>query len=158
MDSQPGQGTSFTVYLPAATGPADDLHLELPQDLQRGRGETILLVEDDSTARQAMWEILHALNYRVIASGSGEEALQEYDRRGGEIDLVLSDIVMLDKGGVELYRALQAINPAVKIVLMTGYPTGQGTRELLDQRQVTWLQKPFTTEVLGRTLRQLLDR
>jgi len=158
VDSQPGQGTSFTVYLPAATGPADDLHLELPQDLQRGRGETILLVEDDSTARQAMWEILHALNYRVIASGSGEEALQEYDRRGGEIDLVLSDIVMPDKGGVELYRALQAINPAVKIVLMTGYPTGQGTRELLDQRQVTWLQKPFTTEVLGRTLRQLLDR
>ena len=91
-------------------------------------------------------------------SGSGEEALQEYARRGGEIDLVLSDIVMPDKGGVELYRALQAINPAVKIVLMTGYPTGQGTRELLDQRQVTWLQKPFTTEALGKTLRQMLQR
>ena len=74
------------------------------------------------------------------------------------IDLVLSDIVMPDKGGVELYRALQAINPAVKIVLMTGYPTGQGTRELLDQRQVTWLQKPFTTEALGKTLRQMLQR
>jgi len=135
-----------------------DQRLELPRSYDRGQGEQVLLVEDDTTARQAMQEILQALNYRVFASGSGAEALQEYDRRGGEIDLVLSDIVMPDKGGVELYRALQAINPAVKIVLMTGYPTGQGTRELLDQRQVTWLQKPFTTEALGKTLRQMLQR
>src|SRR3990172_508624 len=159
VDSRPGQGTTFTVYLPAAgDGETSDQRLELPRSYDRGQGEQVLLVEDDTTARQAMQEILQALNYKVFASGSGEEALQEYARRGGEIDLVLSDIVMPDKGGVELYRALQAINPAVKIVLMTGYPTGQGTRELLDQRQVTWLQKPFTTEALGRTLRQMLQR
>jgi signal transduction histidine kinase len=158
VDSRPGQGTTFTVYLPAAgVDEASGQHFDPPSD-DRGQGEQILLVEDDATTRQAMWEILQALNYRVSASGSGEEALQEYGRRGGEIDLVLSDIVMPDKGGVELYRALQAINPAVKIVLMTGYPTGQGTRELLDQRQVTWLQKPFSTEALGRTLRQMLQR
>jgi PAS domain S-box-containing protein len=159
VDSRPGEGTTFTVYLPAAGGEqAGDQRLELPRSYDRGQGERILLVEDDTTARQAMLEILQALNYRVFASGSGAEALQEYDRRGGEIDLVLSDIVMPDKGGVELYRALQAINPAVKFVLMTGYPTGQGTRELLDQRKVNWLQKPFTTETLGKALRQMLDR
>jgi PAS domain S-box-containing protein len=159
VDSRPGQGTTFTVYLPAAAGEeAGEHRLDLPRGYDRGQGEQILLVEDDTTARQAMQEILQALNYKVFASGSGEEALQEYDRRGGEIDLVLSDIVMPDKGGVELYRELQAINPAVKIVLMTGYPTGQGTRELLDQRQVHWLQKPFTTEALGRTLRLMLER
>jgi len=159
VDSRPGQGTTFTVYLPASgVEVASAQHFDPPPSYDRGQGEQILLVEDDTTTRQAMWEILQALNYRVSASGSGEEALQEYGRRGGEIDLVLSDIVMPDKGGVELYRALQSINPAVKIVLMTGYPTGQGTRELLDQRQVTWLQKPFTTEALGRTLRQMLQR
>jgi PAS domain S-box-containing protein len=159
VDSRPGEGTAFTVYLPAAAGEqAGDHRLHLPRSYARGQGEQILLVEDDTTARQAMQEILQALNYKVFASGSGEEALQEYDRRGAEIDLVLSDIVMPDKGGVELYRALQAINPAVKIVLMTGYPTGQGTRELLDQRQVNWLQKPFTAEALGKTLRQMLQR
>jgi DNA-binding NtrC family response regulator len=58
---------------------------------------------------------------------------------------------------VELYRALQLLNPEVKIVLMTGYPTGKGTRELLDQRQVTWLQKPFSAQALSKTLRGVLE-
>jgi two-component system CheB/CheR fusion protein len=147
------------VYLQAAgAARAAGVHPEPSADLERGRGETILLVEDDTTGQRAMQEILESLSYKVVATGSGQEALQEYQRRGEGIDLVLSDIVMPDRGGVQLFRDLQSINPAVRIVLMTGYPTGQGTRELLDQRRVTWLQKPFTTEALGKTIRTVLDR
>jgi hypothetical protein len=157
VESEPGRGSSFTVYLPLSSEALGGQLSELPPDLERGQGESILLVEDDSTSRQAMREILESLGYNVLSSASGGEALREYQRKGADVDLVLSDIVMPDKGGVELYRALQLLNPEVKIVLMTGYPTGKGTRELLDQRQVTWLQKPFSAQALSKTLRGVLE-
>ncbi|MFQ5923793.1 MAG: response regulator, partial [Anaerolineales bacterium] len=101
-------------------------------------------------------ETLQALNYRVLHASNGREALGICERRGSEIDLILSDVVMPDMGGWDLFHALKARRPEARLALMTGYPLGSETRELLDQQQVTWLHKPFTTENVGRAVRRAM--
>jgi CheY-like chemotaxis protein len=115
-------------------------------------------VEDDASTRQAVQEILESLNYEVFGASHGKEALDLLESLDGTVDLVLSDMVMPEMGGVALYRALEERGYRAKLVLMTGYPLGAGTRELLDHQQVAWVQKPLHLNALAATIRGALDR
>jgi CheY-like chemotaxis protein len=92
----------------------------------------------------------------VLIASNGREALDMIDKENSTIDLVLSDLVMPEMGGVELYQQLLERNGEAKIVFMTGYPLGTGTRELLDQKEVTWLQKPLRSNMLAQKIRDVL--
>jgi len=105
----------------------------------------------------AVREILETLNYRVLSASDGKEALEIIENFDGAIDLVLSDMVMPIMGGVELYQELIERGLATKMVLMSGYPLGAGTRELLDQKGVTWLQKPMRSDTLAQLIREVIE-
>lgn len=156
--SEPGAGTTFTIFLPDSQREAGEARAVEAVEDTPGAGETILLVEDNETTREAVGEILKSLKYQVISASSGKHAIEIYERDPGGIDLVLTDLVMPDMGGKALYEALSAKHEGVKVLMMTGYPLGVETKELLDRRKVDWLQKPFSSETVSQKVRELLSR
>ncbi len=155
-ESTPGEGTTFMIYLPAIDEQAtiDDTTGEI--QTQMGRGETILVVEDDDATRNAIGEILESQGYTVFFAKDGAVALSKLEARGGAVELIISDLVMPNMGGRDLYDAVTERYPNIKMVLITGYPLGGHTRELLDRQRVTWLQKPLTSETLAQTVQFML--
>lgn len=122
-----------------------------------GNGELILLVEDDPDVRDVLREVLTGLNYRVMIAANGQEALEAVADRQGDLDLVISDMVMPEMNGLDLFHSLSTHWPTAKVVMITGYPLGTGTRELLDRRRVAWIQKPVDTDTLAQVVRDMLD-
>jgi signal transduction histidine kinase/CheY-like chemotaxis protein len=158
VESRPGEGTAFIIYLPAMKAMDVPTTPSKPVLPKNGNREKVLIVEDDASTRQAVQEILESLNYEVFGASHGKEALDLLESLDGTVDLVLSDMVMPEMGGVALYRALEERGYRAKLVLMTGYPLGAGTRELLDHQQVAWVQKPLHLNALAATIRGALDR
>jgi len=157
VDSAVGKGTEFTIYLPAlppdaASEPDEEETIERARDL-----EAVLLVEDEGAARQAIEETLTTLGYQVLAAATGEEALALFDRHHEAINLVLSDTVMPQMSGVELYHLLHERRPDVRLMLMSGYPLEGKKQTLLERDNVFWIQKPFTFAGLARAIRAALD-
>ncbi len=156
VESRMGQGTTFFLYLPALPTSRPGEGPPTGSSPEQGRGETILVVEDDETTRRAMVEILEMLNYRVLEAANGQEALETFDRHGGEIALVLSDLVMPEMGGRTLFQALRQRDASVKIVVLTGHPLGEGMEGLQAQGVVDWVQKPFSLEELAEAVARAL--
>ena len=113
-------------------------------------------MEDDEATRSAICEILKSQGYTVYFAEDGAAALSELEAQGGAIELIISDLVMPNMGGRDLYDQVSALYPNIKMVLITGYPLGGHTRELLDRQRVTWLQKPLTSETLAQTVQFML--
>jgi PAS domain S-box-containing protein len=156
-ESNMGEGTTFKIYIPALPALAPtEVSLPLKTD-SVGEGEQIMIVEDDEATRMAIREILTAMDYSVIDVADGLEALNVLSEKNGQIDLILSDLVMPNMGGRDLYDQVTETHPNIKMILMTGYPLGGHTRELLDRSRVTWLQKPLSTEALARAVKEMLE-
>jgi two-component system cell cycle sensor histidine kinase/response regulator CckA len=96
------------------------------------------------------------MGYSVIDVSDGVQAIDVLAKRNGEIDLTLSDLVMPNMGGRDLYDHVTENHPQIKVILMTGYPLGGHTRELLDRSRVTWLQKPLSSEAVARAVKDML--
>jgi PAS domain S-box-containing protein len=157
VESQVGQGSTFIIYFPALEVPVEATPM-LPGKLSiSGQQEQILVVEDDEATLNAVFEILETLNYRVFTARDGLQALEIIERENGSIDLILSDLVLPEMGGVALYRELENRNIDTKIVFMTGYPLGTGTKELLDYNKVTWIQKPIRSETLAEVIHEAIN-
>lgn len=152
VSSDPGEATQFCIYLPALPESALTGIISEQAGAPQGRQETILVVEDDSAMRSALCEMLEGLNYRILSAKNGQEALEIYRARG-PVDLVLSDLVMPEMGGVALYEELSRLDPDLRMVVMTGYPLAESGRELLEQGIFAWVQKPLDIHVLAHTLR-----
>jgi len=155
-ESSPGEGTTFIIYLPAIDEQTESDDTKGDIQTQSGRGETILVVEDDTATRNAICEILESQGYTVFFAEDGAVALTELEARGGAVELIISDLVMPNMGGRDLYDEVSDRYPHIKMVLITGYPLGGHTRELLDHQRVTWLQKPLTSETLAQTVQFML--
>lgn len=157
VDSHLGMGTTFIIYLPALEVPVEYSDT-LPMTITAGgHKELILVVEDDEATLNAVHEILETLNYRVLTATDGRQALNIIESFNGGVDLVLSDLVMPEMGGVALYQELEDRSFNTKVIFMTGYPLGAGTRELLDHKKVTWLQKPIRSDKLARVIQDALN-
>jgi two-component system cell cycle sensor histidine kinase/response regulator CckA len=158
VESQPGQGTTFTIYLPALpVHPQEPLALETPV-LIKGQGETILVVEDDTVVRKTMIDSLELLNYRVLGAANGRQALAVLERHSDEIALVLSDVVMPEMGGVALLHALRERGLEVGMVLMTGHSLERKMESLRAQGMIDWLPKPPDLEQLAKVVGRALNR
>jgi signal transduction histidine kinase len=153
--STPGQGTAFTIYLPltdrearaqAAAGTAKAI----------GGSEQILLVEDNLDLREALTHSLASLGYRVLPAHDADTALALAETAEGSIDLVLSDLVLPSRNGIELFGALQPLHPAARLVIMTGHPITEARMESLRTADY-WIQKPFALDSLTQRVRKLLD-
>jgi DNA-binding NtrC family response regulator len=155
--SKPSMGTRFTFYLPLL---AVHEHEQTPKSSLRlavGEGQTILVVEDDLATREGVRDVLEAMNYRVLVAVNGEDALRIFEFEGDDIDLVVTDLVMPGMGGMALYKSLRERKPDIRVVMMTGYPLGVSTRELLQHGEVVLVQKPLSSELLCNTVRDALQ-
>jgi CheY-like chemotaxis protein len=153
-----GEGTTFTIYLPALQV---QRQLDIParlQSLPQGNGETILVVEDNAETRTALMSSLEMLNYRPLGASNGQEALDVFQQHCDEITLVLSDMVMPEMGGQALAQALQQRDPTIRIILLTGHPLVQEIETLRRAGIVDWLKKPTNLAQLAQTLTQVLKR
>ncbi|HXF62918.1 MAG TPA: response regulator [Caldilineaceae bacterium] len=157
VQSALGYGATVEIYLPFEDAARVDARRETQEELNPGAG-LILLVEDNPSAREATQAILEMSGYRVLAAANGREAIRLAREHRAELDLVLSDLVMPEMGGVELYHAVQRINPAIRVMIMTGYPLEHEGRILLEAGIVNWIQKPFSIKQLTERIGQLLGQ
>jgi len=157
LKSAPGEGTTFDIYLPALPTVHGFRADTEPAALPEGRGELILLVEDDTAIRTAVASTLQALNYRVLLAANGRVGLEIFNMQRNEVALVISDLIMPEMGGAELVRVLKQLVPAVKILMMTGYPLKGGTGSFSTLDIVGWLQKPVSVFELAQAVKRALE-
>jgi CheY-like chemotaxis protein len=142
--SQPGQGSTFILHLPAVAAEATARSQPAPPPASEDRGGgTILLVDDEQTLRAFGARTLERQGYRVLAAASGEEALEIYQSPGAEVDLVLLDLGMPGMGGFKALRAILEINPRAKVVIASGYSPDQQVKEALEAGACAYVAKPF---------------
>jgi PAS domain S-box-containing protein len=153
--SEPGHGTTFSIYLPAPEPLAPE-ESKAPEPIARG-SETVLLVDDEEIVLDVSREILEFLGYRVFAAANGQEALRLFAERKDEIDIVLLDMIMPGMSGGETFDRLHQLHPGVRVVLSSGYSVNGQAREILDRGCRGFIQKPFHLEKLSRKLREVLD-
>ena len=155
--SEPGKGTTFRVYLPLINRVPANRHEseELPV---RGKGETILLIEDSEEIRTVLGTIMSDFGYRVIYAADGEKGVEKFISHHDEIDLLLMDIIMPRKNGKETLVAIRAFKPDVKVLFMSGYAADIISYKGIDTEGVELLTKPFSPLVLLAKVREVLDR
>ncbi|MEA1921961.1 MAG: ATP-binding protein [Pseudomonadota bacterium] len=157
IESQPGQGTTFTIYWPgikSGTGTINDHRVieKIP-----GGNETILVAEDDQAARNLAVQTLQQAGYTVIEAADGEEAIAKARNHSGTIDLLFSDLVMPKMGGIELAENITRRYPETKILLVSGYLGDRIDYDNETLQKTTFLNKPYRLPELLQTIRQLLD-
>jgi two-component system, cell cycle sensor histidine kinase and response regulator CckA len=155
VNSAPGQGTTFAVYLPRAY--EEHAHVLVAADETRSLqgNETVLLVEDEPSVRAMAARSLRMAGYTVYEAEHGEEALRQIAGREHEISLLITDVIMPRMGGYQLAQRLTETQPSVKILFVSGYAQAAPPFGLTDG--ITTLQKPFSPSVLTRKVRELLD-
>jgi CheY-like chemotaxis protein len=154
--SEVGLGSSFKVYLPRVDAPAEITPPVSPLPTRRGT-ETVLLVEDEDGVRALVRQVLHKHGYNVLEARNGGEALLMCERHQGDIDMLLTDVVLEQMGGRELAERLLKVRPEMKVLYVSGYADDAIVHHGVLKPGMAFLQKPFTTEALARKVRFVLD-
>jgi signal transduction histidine kinase/CheY-like chemotaxis protein len=156
VDSQPGRGSVFKIYLPAVTGHVTPAAPAGSPPKERGAGQTILLVDDDDGVRNVLSTVLIASGYRVLKAASAAEAFRLFQTRQSEIHAVLTDVMMADGDGFTVVANLRQRSPTIPILIMSGL-AGAGTYEEKAQAlNVPLLAKPLTRDALLAALQSAL--
>lgn len=158
--SEPGQGTSFKIYLPKAAeaGKKKYRPIDPPRISQRKGTETILLVEDEKAVRTMIRKTLQSNGYTVLEAHHGQEALHICDQYSGPIHLMVTDVVMPQMSGKELAEKLTPKRPEMKVLYMSGYPDNSIVQHGVLEQGTQFLQKPFTFNALEAKVRKILDK
>jgi CheY-like chemotaxis protein len=156
--SEPGQGTTFKIYLPRVEEPAEPLGLQTETAVAKGGSETILVVEDDDPVRAAAARILVGVGYTVLEAPSGGEALAVAAAHQGDLHLLLTDVVMPGLAAPELAGRLAGEHPGLKVLFTSGYTSDVIARHGILEAGIEYLEKPFTRDRLLRRVREVLDR
>jgi PAS domain S-box-containing protein len=153
--SEPGQGTVFKIYLPRHLHSASPPKNAPPPQIDRSRGETVLLVEDEPTILAVARKILDRLGYSVLAASGPAEALQLAESQA--VHLLMTDVIMPEMNGLELAGQMAARQPALKCLFMSGYPAEVIAHHGVLNDRVHFIQKPFSAEDLAAKIRAIFD-
>jgi two-component system cell cycle sensor histidine kinase/response regulator CckA len=162
-ESEPGKGTVMRVLLPRAVEVVGEVEQaraqpprrEQPKDLT-GRG-TVLLVEDEDAVRSFAARALGQRGYHVLQATTGAEALEVFTSHDGEVDLVVSDVVMPEMDGPTLMKHLRSARPDVKIIFISGYAEDAFRKNLSENEDFMFLQKPFDLKQLAAAVKAALQ-
>jgi two-component system cell cycle sensor histidine kinase/response regulator CckA len=159
VDSEPGQGTLFKIYLPRVEEGARDLHQGEATGPIRQGNETLLLVEDEPSVRSLTARILRNQGYRVLEAANGEEALSVAQEQTQErIDLLVTDVVMPRMGGKELADRIKILKTDIKVLFTSGYTDHAIVHQGMLDPGTNFLQKPFSPMALSHKVREVLER
>ena len=158
MQSRPGRGTTFKVYLPRiAEVPGAAEQAARPHALRRG-SETVLLAEDETFVRDLAARTLREAGYEVLEAANGLEALRRVDQhREREIQLLITDVVMPRMSGRELAAAMRSLSPDIKVLFISGYATEAITQHGRLEPGTNFLSKPFTRIAFAHKVREILN-
>jgi two-component system cell cycle sensor histidine kinase/response regulator CckA len=155
-ESQPGAGSTFSVYFPAVAARGESREGPAEGTVQGGR-ETILVVEDEAEVRQILVQALTSFGYRVYEAADGLDALSLLRGESGGIELVLTDVVMPRMGGMELCQAARAVTPGLKFLFSSGYTEDSVHVGFVKKEGIFFLAKPYGIDTLARKVREVLD-
>jgi len=154
VQSAPGRGSTFSLYLPLLDLAAPATAAVRPAP---GTGARILVVDDEEVIRLLVSQMLLRLGHRVLTCGDGQEAVDLYRDSGGEIDLVILDIVMPRLGGLDTFRLLRAVNPRARVLVASGYSVEGEAQRMLDEGARGFIQKPFRQAELAAKIAECLE-
>ena len=154
--SEPGQGTTFKIYLPRYAGQTVDTRREGVDEIPLSGGETVLLVEDDPALLEVAEMMLEKLGCQVLAAGTPGEAIRLAEEHAGEIQLLITDVVMPEMNGRGLAEQLRSFYPSMKILFMSGYAANAITHRGVLDEGVNIIQKPFSMRLLAVKVRDAL--
>ncbi len=157
IDSEIGIGSVFNVYFPVLN--MDEIKKKVTEEseIMRGSG-LILVVDDEEIMRGLAGEILTECGYRTICAQDGEEAMEIYCKRHAVIDIVLLDVMMPKKGGIETLSEIRSINPLAKVLLMSGFEQDQSVLDSLNSGMTDFIHKPLSIDTLSKKIYHLLYR
>jgi PAS domain S-box-containing protein len=156
VSSEPGKGTTFRIYLPRYADPIVDSQLKQALEIPMGRGETVLLVEDESGILEVAKTMLEKLGYRVLAASTPQEALTLAEEYSNGIQLLITDIVMPEMNGRKLAERLYSLYPDMKKLFMSGYTADVIANRGVLEEGMNFLQKPFLFETFAAKVRGAL--
>ncbi len=155
-DSEPGKGTTFSIYLPAIEN--DDIVPAMPiEKLPEGGTETVLITDDVPDIRFLASQMLMRFGYSVITASSGEEALQIHNQKKGSIDLTILDLGMPGMGGYKCMKEILALNPSAKILIASGYSADGMVIKAIESGEAGFIGKPYQLKELLMRVRSILD-
>ena len=156
VESQPGRGSVFTIYLPRVDAPAEALALSNGSKDEMAQGETILILEDELMVQQAVARVLRERGYRILVAGTPEEAVALSREHAGTIDLLLSDVVLPGMSGPAVAASLLLERPRMTALFMSGFSDHVSTPDGAESPAFHFIQKPFTPTAIAAKLRALL--
>ncbi len=154
--SEPGQGTTFNIYLPLVTAMPQNIRKKTPVMLPPGH-ETILLAEDEETVRQVLKFTLEEYGYTVMEATNGTEAVEVFLANQDKIQLLLCDLIMPKKNGREAYEEIKKIRPDIKAIFMSGYTKDLIVKKGIMEEGVNFISKPLTPTELLNKIRMVLE-
>jgi PAS domain S-box-containing protein len=157
VDSEPGQGTIFNIYLPRHASQAPAIERERVAEPAESRGETVLIVEDEPAILAISRRVLERLGYTVLTAGTPAEAIRLAGAHTSEIQLVMTDVVMPEMNGWDLARRLLSLHPKLKCLFMSGYTADIIAHDGVLDDGVHFIQKPFSMGDLAAKVRSVLD-
>jgi two-component system cell cycle sensor histidine kinase/response regulator CckA len=155
--SEQGEGTTFTIYLPASDKTIPRKEKRLTDDILKGT-ETLLLVDDEDKILNVGREILKEMGYKVLIARNGKEAVEIFEQHKDTIDLVILDMIMPKMGGGEAYDKIREEKPEVKVLLSSGYSIDGQASEILERGCDGFIQKPFKMKELSMKIREVLGK
>ena len=155
--SEPGKGSTFRIYLPRCVGEAVGPAAAGTAETPKGHGETVLVVEDEASILSMSREMLEALGYRVLTAGTPGDAIRQVEAHAGEIQLLITDVVMPEMNGLDLAKLLSEINPGLKCLFSSGYTADVIVHRGILDEGVHFLQKPFSRQHLATKVREALE-
>jgi len=156
LESSPGKGATFHIYLPAGTDEAG-ADKTVPRELPAGGTETILLAEDDDMVRNLNKYILESSGYRVVSAKDGQDAMDKFIEHRTDVRLLLLDVVMPEKNGVDVYNEIVGMRPDVKALFVSGYTADIMLGNGLTGNGLNFIPKPVSPTEMLTTVREILD-
>jgi len=158
VQSEPGKGSTFSVVLPAALPQSGTAEASRTSVLEYvGKGQTILLVEDEDKVRESAAKAMVKCGYRVVIASSAKAAMELISSEEGRFDLVFTDVVLSDRTGIDLAEEILAVHPDMKILLCSGYTDQKSQWPIIRERGFRFLQKPYDLAGLLRAIHEALQ-
>jgi signal transduction histidine kinase/ActR/RegA family two-component response regulator len=157
VESEEGNGSMFTLYLPAYELSTLESIPDESTELRKSKNELILLVDDEEPMRQLGKELLEEHGYRVLLAEDGEQAVETYKEHRTDISLVILDLIMPKKDGGQTYIELKKIDSGVRALFCSGYTSDRVITQLLEQENLRAIQKPFHPDAFIRVIQEVID-